>query len=98
MLYHDSEPPELQYDDAVEDALGGEPRAQELRRMRDLLARRRASLAEELNEAEPAQREKLRKKLVELDEQIEVLREEASITEFVEDAVRVGVEMRRLQN
>jgi len=59
---------------------------------------RRVSLAAEMNAAEPALREELRKKLVTLDEQIEVLREEADITEFVEDAVRVGLEMRKLEN
>ena len=84
--------------EVLDEALGDEPRAAELKRMRALLVQRRAGLAEDLDGASPEERRKLERDLAKLDEQIQVLGEEADITKFVEDAVRVGIEMRRMQN
>jgi uncharacterized membrane protein YgaE (UPF0421/DUF939 family) len=88
------EDPELT--EALSDALGDEPRAHELRNMKRVLSERRAGLSADLDHAEDdKEREALRRQLMKLDEQIAILAEEAEITKFVEDAVRVGIEMRR---
>ena len=88
-----------EFEAALEEALGEVPRSTELRRMRELLQERRARLAQDLSVAEDDQaRDKLRRELVKLDEQIAVLKEEAEITKFIEDSVRVGLEMRRLDS
>jgi hypothetical protein len=78
--------------DVLDEALGDEPRAAELVRMKALLVQRRAGLSEDLERVSPEQRRKLERELAKLDEQIAVLGEEAEITKFVEDAVRVGIE------
>jgi hypothetical protein len=89
--------PELEA--ALESAFGEEPRAEELRRMHALLKERRTRLLEEQDaEQDEGTREKMRKEVGKLEEQIRVLAEEADITKFVEDAVRVGIEMRRLNS
>ncbi|HVF09611.1 MAG TPA: hypothetical protein VNA16_02355 [Abditibacteriaceae bacterium] len=81
---------------ALDEALEDQPRAAELRHMRSLLQERRIRLTEDMNaEEDDATRAKLQRDLAKLDEQIAVLGEEAEITKFVEDAVRVGIEMRR---
>ncbi len=83
--------------EALSGALGDDPRADDLRAMRHALVERRQRLMHDLDTAESdAERDKLRRALHILDEQIAVLGEEAEITSFVEDAVRVGLEMRRL--
>ena len=84
---------------AVGEALGEEARAQELRSMAKILSDRFFLFKEEYEESDdPARREKLKKELIKLREQIHVLSEEADITQFVEDAVRLGVEMRRMES
>jgi len=98
----------LNAEQAVEEALEGEPRADELRQMRASLVLRRARLIEDLKavkaddaldeKAKVDESKKIRRDLAKLDEQIQVLGEEANISAFVEDAVRVGIEMRRMQN
>jgi hypothetical protein len=93
----DGQPPDEELQGALQEVLGEDPRADELRHMKALLVERRARLAREMDTAEsPPEREALRRELKKLDEQIEVLGEEAEITRFVEDSVRVGLEMRRL--
>ncbi|MDF2441056.1 MAG: hypothetical protein JWN98_2040 [Abditibacteriota bacterium] len=88
-----------EFESAIEEALGEEPRAAELRRMRDALLERRRLLLLDLKTVEDgAAREKLKRELTKLQEHIKVLSEEADITNFVEDAVRVGIEMRKLEN
>src|SRR5689334_17090183 len=90
-LNHPQNDPDLEA--ALEEALGDDPRADELRRMHALLKERRKRLLEDLDaEADEAMRDKMRKEVAKLDEQIKVLAEEADITKFVEDAVRVGIE------
>jgi hypothetical protein len=83
---------------ALDEALGEEPRAVELRRMTDTLRDRQNRLRVDLDaESNPQQREKIEREIAKLDEQIAVLREESDISQFIEDSVRVGVEMRKLQ-
>ncbi|MDQ3814021.1 MAG: hypothetical protein M3347_08720 [Armatimonadota bacterium] len=95
----DPEEYSAEYQDAVSEALGEEPRSSELSEMQAVLRERREQLARELDTAEDAAtRDKLRRDLAKLDEQIEVLCEESSITKFVEDSVRVSLEMRHLNN
>ncbi len=68
----------------------------ELRNMKRVLSERRTRLGNDFDHADDDQeRESLRRELKKLDEQIAILTEEAEITKFVEDAVRVGIEMRR---
>jgi uncharacterized membrane protein YgaE (UPF0421/DUF939 family) len=85
-----------EFTEALGEALGDEPRAHELRDMKRVLSERRARLSNDFDHADDDQeRESLRRELKKLDEQIAILAEEAEITKFVEDAVRVGIEMRR---
>jgi len=89
--------PDPELEAALEEALGEDPRAEELRHMHALLRQRRKRLIEDMDaEPDEATRERMRKEVGKLEEQIRVLAEEAEITKFVEDAVRVGIEMRRL--
>jgi hypothetical protein len=82
---------------ALDEALGEVPRSRELREMKRVLAERRVRLTGDFDHADnDKERESLRRELQKLDEHIAVLAEEADITQFVEDAVRVGIEMRRL--
>ncbi len=98
----------LNADQAVEEALEGEPRAAELKQMRASLLLRRARLVEDFKavkadetldeKSRESESKKIRRDIAKLEEQIQVLGEEANISAFVEDAVRVGIEMRRMQN
>ena len=89
---------DIELEPATEEALEGEPRAVELLKMKRALEGRRQMIADELPTIDdPVDRARLEKMLEELEEQIRVLSEEANITQFIEDAVRVGVEMRKLQ-
>jgi hypothetical protein len=84
---------------AMNEALEQEPRASELYSMAQVLLRRFHGLKDDLNqESDPAKREKIKKDLIKLREQIQVLTEEAGITQFVEETVRVGIEMRRYED
>jgi seryl-tRNA synthetase len=82
---------------ALDDALDDTPRSDELMQLRDVLLRRQKGLADDLNKAsDAAEREALRARLQELDDQIAVLDEEAKINKFVEDTVKFSHEVRRL--
>jgi pantoate kinase len=84
---------------ALDEALEQEPRAAELRNLAQVLARRLQAFQREHDEAtDPAQRVKLQKEIAKMRQQVAVLSEEADINQFVEDAVRVGIEMRRYEN
>ncbi|MEO6908880.1 MAG: hypothetical protein ABI210_13425 [Abditibacteriaceae bacterium] len=86
-------------DDAIVDALGDTPRAAELSRMKDILIRHRDVLQRELDKEERSdEKQKLVSRLNELDQQIQVLGEEATINKFVEDAIHFSHEMRKMQN
>ena len=92
------EPYSAELTGGIDEALEGEPHAAELRHMRDLLRQRVALLRGELgDETDPKKRAKLERDLGRLHEQIAALSEEAEISQFIEDSVRVGVEMRKLQ-
>ena len=85
------------YDDATDEALEGEPRAAQLQSFQRVLAQRLAGYVEELKtETDEKKRETLLRDIKKLREQVRVLGEEADITQFVEDAVRVGIEMRKM--
>ena len=91
-------PPPDDLSNALDEALGEEPRAVELRRMMGTLRDRQNRLRVDMDaESDPHQRDKIEREMNKLDEQIDVLREEADISQFIEDSVRVGVEMRKLQ-
>lgn len=84
---------------ALEEALEGQSPAAELRRMSTLLQERRKRLIEDLAATtDPKERGRVEKEIDKLDEGARVLLEEAQINQFVEDAVRVGIEMRKLDN
>jgi hypothetical protein len=86
-----------EYEAALDDALGDTPRASQLRQLRDALLRRRQMMLADFNVADNHdEREKLRARLHELDEQIAVLDEDARINKFVEDTITFSHEVRRL--
>ena len=88
---------EVELEAALDDALDDTPRASQLRQLRDALVRRRQMMIADFNAADTAaERETLRARLHELDEQISVLDEEARINKFVEDTVTFSHEVRRL--
>jgi hypothetical protein len=96
MLPSPEEQPEA-LDQAVDEALEGAPRAEQWQTYVDALERRRELLQRDMGLIEdPHDRELVEKQVDELDVQIQVLREEESITRFVEDAVTFSYEVRRL--
>jgi hypothetical protein len=104
-FYSESDPSDpqeqdnLAYQKALDETLGDEPRSVELRDMVMTLKMRYRNLASELDTlSEGPERQRLQRELNKLAEQIKVLAEEAEITRFVEDAVRVGIEMRRMES
>ncbi len=85
------------YEAALDEALGEVPRAEELVKMHGLLASRRDALQQDYDIASNAEeREVLRRRLNELDEQVSVLEEEARINRFVEDTIKFSHEVHRL--
>lgn len=77
---------------AIDEALDGRPRAAALVEMAEALQDRRDRLRSELRGATDEVRAKeLRTKLREAERQLEVLREEHAITEFVEMSVKAAV-------
>jgi len=83
---------------AVDETLEGEPRAAYYLRLVAALRDRRALVLRELErETDPAELAQLAKRVEELEEQIQVLSSEASVSKFVEDAVRFSYEMSRLE-
>jgi len=84
--YEDDIPDEEQ---VIEDVLGENPRARELRLMRAALEQRRERIRHELSRTQD-ERERARNeaKLAELEAQIQALRNEEAITGFVEASVR----------
>ena len=85
------------YEAALDEALGDVPRADELAQMHDVLAKRQDSLAKDFDNAtDDAEREVLRRRLNELEEQVAILDEEARINRFVEDTIKFSHEVHRL--
>jgi hypothetical protein len=86
------------YEAALQEALGESPRSLELRDMVMTLKIRYRRLSAEMDTLEDdVERERLRRDLNKLAEQIKVLSEEAEINAFVEDTLRVNIEMRKFQ-
>jgi hypothetical protein len=76
-------------DRAIDEALDGKPRASELRAMIAALEPRREMFQRELAAAtDPDQVKVWTQKLKEVDRQIELLRQEMAITDFVERSIR----------
>jgi hypothetical protein len=90
------ENPDLQF--ALDQALESEPSAEELSVLCEALAQRLQTL-QRLKEAEddPTARESWDKEIKRVSEQMAALREEQSITQFVEDSVKFIVEQDRLK-
>ena len=96
-MSHENE--ELSVQNAMEEALEGGERAADLRRFIAILVARFEGLkADFKSEDDETQKNRIKRELKKVAEQISVLSEEAQIAEFVEDAVRVGIEMRKLEN
>jgi hypothetical protein len=79
--------------EAIQDFLGERPGASELRDWLTTLEHRLAALEEERRIVRPEGVAGLEKKLTQLRKQVAALREEAAITEFVEDSVRATLAM-----
>jgi hypothetical protein len=85
--YDDELPDE---EEVIDEFLGENPRARELRLMRAALEQRREGLLRERERTkEERERAQFQSKIKELDRQIAALKQEESITEFVENSVRV---------
>ena len=75
---------------AITEVLGENPRAQELQAMRIALEQRREGMRKERERVpDKAEQTRLHAKIQELNKQIEALRQEEGITQFVENSVRV---------
>lgn len=92
--------PDLQpepLEEAIDDALEGNMRAEEWQGLAAALRNRRDRVLRDLELSDDLdEKEELEEQLENLDEQIQVLTEEASITQFVENAVKFSYEVRRL--
>ncbi len=89
------EQPEIEQ--AIDIALEGAPRAEQLSAMIQTLRQRRAGLARDLQtESDAARRREIQKRMAELDKQIGTLAEQQAISHFVEMSVRVSA-MRPVQ-
>jgi hypothetical protein len=94
-----SQPDEQALDAAVEEMLEGSERSEQWRVYIAALLRRRSLLEKEFDAiSDPEERKILETKMNEIDEQIKVLSEEASITQFIENAVKYSYEVRRLSD
>ena len=89
---------EAALDKATTEALEGEQlRSDDWKRLASALEGRRERIERELHDVpSPHERDELEAKLEEIDEQIQVLNEEADISRFVEDTVKFSYEVRRL--
>lgn len=84
----------LDEEEVIDEFLGENPRARELRLMRAALEQRREAFTRERDRTrEERERATLSAKISELDKQIAVLRQEEEITGFVETSVRVTLLM-----
>ena len=78
-------------DEAIDEALGENPREDELAQMIAALEVRRETFERELNSADSeAARKQWRAKIKEVEKQIEALRNEQAISGFVERSVRAS--------
>ncbi|HLI49924.1 MAG TPA: hypothetical protein VKV18_14735 [Chthonomonas sp.] len=90
--------PEEEEEQAVEQALGDNPRATELQELRHVLEERLKALQADLVAThEPEQRRALQAQVNELKRQIRVLKQEEAISDFVERSVRVSARRAALE-
>ena len=83
--------------EAIDQVLGGDPRADQLAEMIAALEVRRDTFAREKESAlGPDERKEWAKRISEVEKQIDILRQEMAITDFVEKSVRVTVNRPRL--
>lgn len=88
--YEAAEPELSEEDQAIAEVLGDNPRAQELKTMRGALEQRRNGIRRDREQSQDkAEQTRLQAKIQELDRQIAALKQEESITRFVESSVRV---------
>ena len=86
-------------EELIDEALGENPRASQLRLMRASLEERRNTYRTELDRTtEETALAGLTSKIKTLDRQIAALRQEEGITEFVENSVRVTIGMASLDD
>jgi hypothetical protein len=78
---------------AIQEFLGDNPSSDQFRQWRETLVNRAKRLRQELKAADQSQAPALRARLAEMKRQIAALDQEALITEFVEDSVRVTLAM-----
>jgi hypothetical protein len=83
----------MEEEQAIEQFLGDQPRAEEWARLRRTLAERLQRLTEERDALPADQRASLDGRLKALREQVAALEREELITRFVEDSVRVTLAM-----
>lgn len=89
--------PNENIDEAIEEALEGSIRAPELQKYIGALQNRQELIQRDIEtSSDPAEQAILGAKLGEIDEQIQVLREEAGINQFIEETVRFSHEVHRL--
>ena len=79
----------LDEEQIIDEFMGENPRARELRLMRAALEQRRAGFARERARSPLREQPGMSSKIAELDRQIAALRQEEEITSFVEGSVRV---------
>lgn len=99
MGYYDGEEAEevLDEEQVIDEFLGENPRARELRLMRAALEQRQAMFQRERERsASEQERHSLNHKIAELTQQIAALRQEEAITTFVESSVRVTLQSEEL--
>ena len=90
---------ELSEDDVIQDVLGENPRASQLRLMRSALEERRSTYRAQLEHGGSEQEiARIKSKLKPLDKQIDALRQEEAITEFVETSVKVTLTKSALED
>jgi len=83
---------------AIDEVLEGRPRSRELAEMIAALEARRETFQRERDAAtDEASRREWAARLREAEKQIEILREEQAITEFVENSVRVTLSRAQLE-
>lgn len=81
----------LDEEQILDEFMGENPRARELRLMRNVLEQRRTGFSRERERSPERERPALSAKISEMDKQIAALRQEEEITSFVEGSVRVSL-------
>ncbi|MBM3459496.1 MAG: hypothetical protein FJX77_13325 [Armatimonadetes bacterium] len=80
-------------EEAIQEFLGDRPRSSQLADWQAILERRLAAMARDAERQTPGEAASLQLRMASLRKQIAALAEEAAVTEFVEDSVRVTLAM-----